>query len=361
MMSTKRRGFTLIELLVVIAIIGILAAMVFPVFARARESARKSVCLSNVKNIALAVNMYLADNNDTLPPDEHRQEVIDYFNRAPGNSDSAADFDVSEGDCYTRHDANPYLRWPVIMDEYVKNRDVWRCPSARLVKGAGWIIPGPDWFGNIKSFEGNWPRNGAGDWVGGPCETAWPTGWGGIVTDSLAQSTLAMDPVAGIFVEKVFMQSIGTVADNMEMKLAAIQDPVNFYICGDSGAQNANYSIAIAAYPEICCLECSGLDGWTPVWSEAEACGECDNDCLHLHGNGDGSMIRDPELRKPFSRHLGGVNVGFLDGHARWMTSQGMLNAWVDGDLTGLDNWVPMAAEVQSDDCCGDPAMVTLY
>ena len=61
---TTRKGFTLIELLVVIAIIGILASMVFPVFARARESARKAVCLSNVKNIALAVQMYLADNND---------------------------------------------------------------------------------------------------------------------------------------------------------------------------------------------------------------------------------------------------------------------------------------------------------
>ena len=65
-MGTRRRGFTLIELLVVIAIIGILAAMVFPVFARARESARKVVCLSNIKNIALAFQMYLADNNDTL-------------------------------------------------------------------------------------------------------------------------------------------------------------------------------------------------------------------------------------------------------------------------------------------------------
>ena len=64
----KISGFTLIELLVVIAIIGILAAMVFPVFARARESARKAVCLSNMKNLALAINMYLSDYNDTFWP-----------------------------------------------------------------------------------------------------------------------------------------------------------------------------------------------------------------------------------------------------------------------------------------------------
>jgi prepilin-type N-terminal cleavage/methylation domain-containing protein len=64
---TRRHGFTLIELLVVIAIIGILAAMLFPVFARARESARKIQCLSNVKNIAMAVQMYIADYQQSPP------------------------------------------------------------------------------------------------------------------------------------------------------------------------------------------------------------------------------------------------------------------------------------------------------
>ena len=92
-MGTRRRGFTLIELLVVIAIIGILAAMVFPVFARARESARKAVCLSNVKNIALAIQMYLSDYSDTLPPSEHRQEVLDFFlYRDYGGTGQAARF-----------------------------------------------------------------------------------------------------------------------------------------------------------------------------------------------------------------------------------------------------------------------------
>src|SRR5574340_13956 len=108
----RRRGFTLIELLVVIAIIGILAAMLFPVFARARESARKTQCLANVKNIAIAINMYLTDY-DSLPPKEHRTEVIDAFG----------------DDCQYSTGANPYLRWPVIFDDYVKNRQVWSCPS----------------------------------------------------------------------------------------------------------------------------------------------------------------------------------------------------------------------------------------
>lgn len=62
-----RRGFTLIELLVVIAIIAILAAILFPVFARAREKARQSACLSNLKQIALAVQMYADDHDEVLP------------------------------------------------------------------------------------------------------------------------------------------------------------------------------------------------------------------------------------------------------------------------------------------------------
>ena len=66
-MHSKRRGFTLIELLVVIAIIAILAAILFPVFARAKAKARQTVCLSNVKQLALGVKMYQSDWDDTYP------------------------------------------------------------------------------------------------------------------------------------------------------------------------------------------------------------------------------------------------------------------------------------------------------
>src|SRR5579871_6111928 len=65
--QTKRGGFTLIELLVVIAIIAILAAILFPVFAQARESARTISCASNIRQIGVAILMYVQDNDERFP------------------------------------------------------------------------------------------------------------------------------------------------------------------------------------------------------------------------------------------------------------------------------------------------------
>jgi prepilin-type N-terminal cleavage/methylation domain-containing protein/prepilin-type processing-associated H-X9-DG protein len=320
-MGTRRRGFTLIELLVVIAIIGILAAMVFPVFARARESARKAVCLSNVKNVALAVQMYLADNNDTLPPQENRSEVIDFMT-------------CQEGATW----ANPYLRWTLILDEYVKNRDVWRCPSAKLEGGVGNINPGGDWFTHLMVNEPmmrEGPEAGAehDEWGWALCvfNGWWPPGWGGAITDSFVQGP-AWNAEEQIDQEKVFRQSIGLnggtfegFASNWSMKLVEVADPVNFVICGD-GSWKANHdwmTIELAAFPEICQLGCSGAEiaNWCD-WMDWEACAEWAGDCKDLYAPNNGAFLNNPSLRAPYSRHLGGVNLGFLDGHAAWWHSE---------------------------------------
>jgi len=65
--SSTKQAFTLIELLVVIAIIAILAAILFPVFAQAREKARATACLSNMKQIGLGIFMYVQDYDETMP------------------------------------------------------------------------------------------------------------------------------------------------------------------------------------------------------------------------------------------------------------------------------------------------------
>ncbi len=333
-MVMRRKGFTLIELLVVIAIIGILAAMVFPVFARARESARKVVCLSNVKNIALAIQMYLGDNNDTLPPDEQRQEVLDYFVTWPGGSEPGGLDPGETAGLWCAPYSNPYLRWPVIFDEYTKNRDVWRCPSAKIASGASWIIPGPDWLSSIKAGEGSWGL--AGDYLaGGACYYAWPPGWGGDVTDTLLQERLAV-PLYGLGggeANKAFVTGIGTTGWP-GMKLVEVQDVANFVIAGDAGTVAEDMFLGNLAYPDICMMECAN-----PIcgWADWEGCASYGASCgLYGYAPNDGSFLANPELRKQYSRHLGGVNLGFLDGHATWINSTSLINKVIEGDIGGV-------------------------
>src|ERR1700704_2809341 len=77
---STRNAFTLIELLVVIAIIAILAAILFPVFAQARDKARGVACLSNIKQTALAITMYQQDYDESIPlgNQEYQGEVYNY-------------------------------------------------------------------------------------------------------------------------------------------------------------------------------------------------------------------------------------------------------------------------------------------
>ncbi len=335
-----RKGFTLIELLVVIAIIGILAAMVFPVFARARESARKVVCLSNVKNIALAIQMYLADNNDTLWPSEHRAEVAAYFDLMPGGAPSWPMTDP-QGHCSSATRANPYLQPPVLLDEYVKNRDVWRCPSAKLSSGAGFISPVQNWFGYISANDGVWGRGGGRLC---PTESSWPQGWGGEVTDSLVQDRYG-NTYNTETANKAFVQSIGTDGGEFVwgMKLTEVQDPVSRPIVADSGPWSWVMGLGPTGWPDICAIECGNCSGWVDWESAPTDCGDwlSSPDCYQLYAPNDSSFHTDPSLRKAYTRHLGGINIGYLDGHASWMNSDTWAVKVIDGSLEGMYTWGP--------------------
>lgn len=106
----KRSGFTLIELLVVIAIIAILAAILFPVFAKAREKARQASCLSNVKQMMLGVLAYAQDYDERLP----NQWML---NVQPTH--------IVIGQAV----ATNYFTWPELIMPYTKNDQIFQCPS----------------------------------------------------------------------------------------------------------------------------------------------------------------------------------------------------------------------------------------
>jgi len=124
----SRRGFTLIELLVVIAIIAILAAILFPVFARARKQANQAACLSNLKQLSLGGRMYGDDNENKLGPTDYTNARL----------------------------------WPHSFERYIRNKPVHLCPEAMkythpwssFVYGSAqsaW-----DWYG----FNGSYALNG---------------------------------------------------------------------------------------------------------------------------------------------------------------------------------------------------------
>jgi prepilin-type N-terminal cleavage/methylation domain-containing protein/prepilin-type processing-associated H-X9-DG protein len=114
-------GFTLIELLVVIAIIAILAAILFPVFSRARAKARQAACLSNVKQLGLAVDMYAQDNDEMLPP--HND------NEPP----------------YPSYDWR-YDTFIIRLMPYMKNEGILGCPDDRERQPIGTAASGARWW-----------------------------------------------------------------------------------------------------------------------------------------------------------------------------------------------------------------------
>ncbi|MEI7577771.1 MAG: prepilin-type N-terminal cleavage/methylation domain-containing protein [Armatimonadota bacterium] len=116
----SRRAFTLIELLVVIAIIAILAAILFPVFAQAKLAAKKSADLSNTKQIGVALQIYLADNDDTFMPSNHREN----------------------------NSANFETHWSWMLLPYLKNEQLFVSPACKI---NGWA---PSQYNNTNNNRG---------------------------------------------------------------------------------------------------------------------------------------------------------------------------------------------------------------
>lgn len=135
-----RRGFTLIELLVVIAIIAILAAILFPVFARARESGKLATCVSNLKQIGTGISLYTSDFDERFPfgidfTDDAIQQVGGWKGAFPNSgywvTRLSQQKDPVDGGIH-----GGYLEH--VMRKYVQSEAVWRCPGDTGIGGIGY-------------------------------------------------------------------------------------------------------------------------------------------------------------------------------------------------------------------------------
>ncbi len=147
-----KKGFTLIELLVVIAIIAILAAILFPVFAQAREKARQASCLSNLKQLGTATILYLDDWDETYP---RYCGWPNYNDWDQATKDAYKDWPMSLGDIWSdnwvAHEVSVYNQvcgggafycWRDEIFPYVKNKRMYLCPSLPASSSSGYGFNG---------------------------------------------------------------------------------------------------------------------------------------------------------------------------------------------------------------------------
>jgi len=236
--TRQNKGFTLIELLVVIAIIAILAAILFPVFAQARESARTIACVSNEKQISLGMLMYVQDYDERFP---QWQYGIPMLPRDPS------------GGLYS----DEHTGWDEACQPYIKSKQVLWCPSVDS--------PGNDY---------NNPQKGDSCWTG-----------------SLNYATNC--------------RLVGKYTNNVPAKLSTMSYPAQSILLSENGPEGS----------EGACRIENDEWGWTGTGTDALA--------FQTYNN---TLVPGP-----LTRHKGGSNYAFGDGHVKWMNSQNLGLKYING------------------------------
>jgi prepilin-type N-terminal cleavage/methylation domain-containing protein/prepilin-type processing-associated H-X9-DG protein len=254
--STTRHAFTLIELLVVIAIIAILAAILFPVFARARENARRASCQSNMKQMGLGFAQYTQDYDSMYP------YGCDASAYSPSSHRAAND------DCHQQYNvaySAPLYRsehWMDKLQPYVKSVQFFACPSATQIKDAGGTLraAGPQSgksngdVPDVNHVSIVIPYGYNCDFIGG-------------CASSSGLSPGGASPIGGI-----------------PAKESQIDDAARTVIVTESGYYNGEYGLP---FLYSISQEVAGGDASGGIW--------------------------------PSDRHLGGANLLFADGHVKWL------------------------------------------
>ncbi len=233
--KSVRTGFTLIELLVVIAIIAILAAILFPVFAQAREKARAISCISNEKQISLSWTMYTQDYDET---------VIPYS--STGNSGGIV------------------FPWPVILQPYIKNFQVYKCPDSTYAIGYTYNAN----MARSDGYNGSGPRTLAG---------------------------ISLPAVSPIFIDGNGLSGPADPASNNPQGLDwpyPYNQAAAFFITNSKTAGSRFVS---------------NVNDFTKGWSTAAA-----------PTTAQGTGVTNPGSTAA-TRHSSGANYSFADGHAKFM------------------------------------------
>lgn len=275
----SENGFTLIELLVVIAIIAILAAILFPVFAQAREKARATSCLSNTKQLGLGIVMYVQDYDETFPYWSW------WYSSGPGGCPRAD----RPAACEDWHSI-----WFDAIYPYVKNAQLYSCPST-----------------NDKSTIA---QNAIWAWTNTPPANYTQVG----VPDALVNATISY----------AFNQDLaeGVISNGSATTLAALQQPAGTLIISDCITGEDNF-FDISLMPDVTNpgdLRHQYINSRVAFPNVPSDCWSNTNDCGAVQNN-NGIYLASQFPRQPISfyynqaRHTQGNNLAMADGHAKWV------------------------------------------
>jgi prepilin-type N-terminal cleavage/methylation domain-containing protein/prepilin-type processing-associated H-X9-DG protein len=271
----KRRGFTLIELLVVIAIIAILAAILFPVFAKARAKARQTACLSNIRQLGTAFMSYAQDYDERLPwgmPGCNAGMSV-YPNRNTGAS------------------------WWVATGPYIKNGQILQCPSAST-----------DWINN----SGCAANTNCGGRVPGQVGLSYGfsmcLGWMDI--NDAAAGTRCCSSKGG--------------------KLDPIKSPAETYMLADAGRANFSGGMWGVGNP---CAGSFSQDGIAAGIVFANYLSGCPQGVCGGHASFQQRLQELGTNSDSISRHNGGENLALADGHAKWYKNENIKSYLLGGGV----------------------------